>query len=86
MADNEANAPPDANAATSPGAPTGAGAAGPLVVASLWPASIGLLLLWDRSGLVLRTELIIGALPFLGAALLGLVMLNHHPTEPTRPR
>jgi hypothetical protein len=31
----------------------------PLVVASLWPASIGLLLLWDRSGLVvLRTELI----------------------------
>src|SRR5215208_7071737 len=32
MADNEANAPPAANAATSPGAPTGAGAAGPLVV------------------------------------------------------
>ena len=51
----------------------------PLVVASLWPASIGLLLLWDRSGLdVLRTELIIGALPFLGAALLGLVMLTYY--------
>jgi hypothetical protein len=50
----------------------------PLVVASLWPASIGLLLLWDRSGMVLRTELIIGALPFLGAALLGLVMLTYY--------
>jgi hypothetical protein len=51
----------------------------PLGVASLWPASIGLLLLWDRSGLVLlRTELIIGALPFLGAALLGLVMLTYY--------
>jgi hypothetical protein len=50
----------------------------PLVVASLWPASIGLLLLWDRSGLVLRTELIIGDLPFLGAALLGLVMLTYY--------
>jgi len=50
----------------------------PLVVASLWPASIGLLLLWDRSGLVLPTELIIGALPFLGAALLGLVMLTYY--------
>ena len=51
----------------------------PLVVASLWPASIGLLLLWDRSGLVvLRTELIIGALPFLGAALLGWVMLTYY--------
>ena len=50
----------------------------PLVVASLWPASIGLLLLWDRSGLVLRTELIIGAMPFLGAALLGLVMLTYY--------
>jgi hypothetical protein len=50
----------------------------PLVVASLWPASIGLLHLWDRSGLVLRTELIIGALPFLGAALLGLVMLTYY--------
>jgi hypothetical protein len=50
----------------------------PLVIASLWPASIGLLLLWDRSGLVLRTELIIGALPFLGAALLGLVMLTYY--------
>ena len=51
----------------------------PLVVASLWPASIGLLLLWDRSGLdVLLTELIIGALPFLGAALLGWVMLTYY--------
>ena len=51
----------------------------PLVVASLWPASIGLLLLWDRSGLdVLRTELIIGALPFLSAALLGWVMLTYY--------
>ena len=50
----------------------------PLVVASLWPARIGLLLLWDRSGLVLRTELIIGALPFFGAALLGLVMLTYY--------
>jgi len=51
----------------------------PLVVASLWPASIGLLLLWDRSGLVvLRTELIIGALPFLGVALLGLVVLTYY--------
>jgi len=50
----------------------------PLVIASLWPASIGLLLLWDRSGLVLRTELIIGALPFLGAALLGCVMLTYY--------
>jgi hypothetical protein len=50
----------------------------PLVVASLWPASIGLLLLWDRSGMVLRTELIIGALPFLGAALLGWVMLTYY--------
>ena len=50
----------------------------PLVVGSLWPASIGLLLLWDRSGLVLPTELIIGALPFLGAALLGLVMLTYY--------
>ena len=39
MADNEANAPPAANAATSPGAPTGAGAAGPLAVASLWPGA-----------------------------------------------
>ena len=51
----------------------------PLVVASLWLASIGLLHLWDRSGLVvLGTELIIGALPFLGAALLGLVMLTYY--------
>ena len=50
----------------------------PLVVASLWPASIGLLLLWDRSEMVLRTELIICALPFLGAALLGLVMLTYY--------
>jgi hypothetical protein len=58
----------------------------PLVVASLWPASIGLLLLWDRTGMVLRTELIIGALPYFGAALLGLVMLNHHHPEPTRSR
>jgi len=37
MADNEANAPPAANAATSPGAPTGAGAAGPLVVSEANP-------------------------------------------------
>jgi hypothetical protein len=50
----------------------------PLVVASLWPASIGLLLLWDRSGLVLHTELIIGALPYFGAALLGWVMLTYY--------
>ena len=50
----------------------------PLVVAPLCPASIGLLLLWDRSEMVLRTELIIGALPFLGAALLGLVMLTYY--------
>jgi hypothetical protein len=51
----------------------------PLVVASLWPASIGLLLLWDRSGLVLLpTELIIGALPYFGAALLGWVMLTYY--------
>jgi hypothetical protein len=84
MADNEANAPPAANAATSPGAPTGAGAAGPLVVASLWPGSVGLLLLLNTSGMVYQA--LIGALPFFGAALLGWVMLNHHPTERTRTR
>jgi hypothetical protein len=50
----------------------------PLVVASLWPASIGLLLLWDRSGMVLPTERIIGALPYFGAALLGLEMLTYY--------
>jgi hypothetical protein len=37
MTDNEANVPPAANAATSPGAPTGAGAAGPLVVSEANP-------------------------------------------------
>jgi hypothetical protein len=56
----------------------------PLVVASLWPVSISLLLLLNTSGMVY--QVLIGALPFLGAALLGWVMLNHHPTERTRPR
>ena len=56
----------------------------PLVVASLWPASIGLLLLLNTSGMVYQA--LIGALPFFGAALLGWVMLNHHPTERRRPR
>jgi hypothetical protein len=37
MTDNEANIPPAANAATSPGAPTGTGAAGPLVVSEANP-------------------------------------------------
>ncbi len=50
----------------------------PLVVASLWPVSIGLLILSNRSGMVYLAELIIGALPFLGAALLGLVMLTYY--------
>ena len=48
----------------------------PLVVASLWPASIGLLLLWDRSGIVYQA--LIGVLPYFGAALLGLVMLTYY--------
>jgi hypothetical protein len=56
----------------------------PLVVASLWPASIGLLLVLNTSGMVYQA--LIGALPFFGAALLGWVMLNHHPTERRRPR
>jgi hypothetical protein len=57
----------------------------PLVVASLWPASIGLLLLLNTSGMVYQA--LIGALPYFGAALLGweMLMLNH-PTERTRPR
>jgi hypothetical protein len=55
----------------------------PLVVASLWPASIGLLLLLNTSGMVYQA--LIGALPFFGAALLGWVMLNHHHTERTHP-
>jgi hypothetical protein len=37
MTDNEANVPPAANAATSPGAPTGAGASEPLVVSEANP-------------------------------------------------
>jgi len=50
----------------------------PLVVAPLWPASIGLLLLLNRSGMGYLAELIIGAMPFFGAALLGLVMLTYY--------
>ncbi len=52
----------------------------PLVVAPLWPASFGLLRLLNRSGLGYFAELS-GAMPFLGAALLGWVMLKYHPTE-----
>jgi hypothetical protein len=48
----------------------------PLVVASLWPASIGLLLLLNTSGMVYQA--LIGALPFFGAALLGWVMLTYY--------
>ena len=57
----------------------------PLVIASLWLASIGLLLLPNTSGMVYQG--LIGALPYFGAALLGwqMLMLNH-PTERTRPR
>jgi hypothetical protein len=50
----------------------------PLVVAPLWPASIGLLLLLNRSGMIYLAELIIGAMPFFGAALLGWVMLTYY--------
>lgn len=50
----------------------------PLVVASLWPASIGLLIPSNRSGMVYLAELIIGALPYFGAALFGLVMLTYY--------
>jgi hypothetical protein len=53
----------------------------PLVVAPLRPASIGLLILLNRSGMEYLAELIIGAMPFFRAALLGWVMLNYHPTE-----
>ena len=56
----------------------------PLVVAALWPASIGLLLVLNTSGM--DYQALIGALPYFGAALLGWVMLNYHPTERTRPR
>jgi tetratricopeptide (TPR) repeat protein len=52
----------------------------PLAVAPLWPASIGLFPLLNRSGMGYLGELG-GALPFFGAALLGWVMLNYHPTE-----
>jgi hypothetical protein len=57
----------------------------PLVVASLWLASICLLLLPNTSGMVYQG--LIGALPYFGTALLGwrMLMLNH-PTERTRPR
>jgi hypothetical protein len=53
----------------------------PLVVAPLRLASIGLLILLNRSGMEYLAELIIGAMPFFRAALLGWVMLNYHPTE-----
>src|SRR5918999_672320 len=56
----------------------------PLVVAALWPASIGLLLVLNTSGI--DYQALIGALPYFGTALLGGVMLNYHPTERTRPR
>jgi hypothetical protein len=49
----------------------------PLVVAPLRPASIGLLILLNRSEMAYLAELIIGAMPFFGAALLGWVMLNY---------
>jgi hypothetical protein len=53
----------------------------PLDVALLWPASTCLPILLNRSGMGSLAELIIGALPYFGAALLGWVMLNYHPTE-----
>jgi tetratricopeptide (TPR) repeat protein len=52
----------------------------PLVVGPLWPASFGLLPLLNISGMEYLASLS-GALPFFGAALLGWVMLNYHPTE-----
>jgi hypothetical protein len=52
----------------------------PLVVAPLWPASIGLLIMLNMSGMVYLASLG-GTLPFFGAALLGWVMLKYHPTE-----
>ncbi|HWS81877.1 MAG TPA: hypothetical protein VN178_12720 [Rubrobacter sp.] len=52
----------------------------PLAVAPLWPASIGLLILLNRSGMEYLASLS-GTLPFFGAALSGWVMLTYHPTE-----
>jgi hypothetical protein len=52
----------------------------PLVVAPLWPASVGLLILLNMSGMVYLASLS-GTLPFFGAALSGWVMLNYHPPE-----
>jgi tetratricopeptide (TPR) repeat protein len=52
----------------------------PLVVGPLWPASFGLLPLLNISGMEYLASLS-GALPFFGAAFLGWVMLNYHPTE-----
>jgi hypothetical protein len=51
----------------------------PLAVAPLWPASTGLLTLPNGFGMLHYA--LFCALPFLGAALLGRVMLEHHPTE-----
>jgi hypothetical protein len=52
----------------------------PLVVAPLWPASIGLLIVLNMSGMEYLASLS-GTLPYIGAALSGWVMLNYHPTE-----
>jgi hypothetical protein len=52
----------------------------PLVVAPLWPASIGLLKLFNMSGMEYLAELS-SVLPFFGTALLGWVMLKYHATE-----
>ena len=49
----------------------------PLAVAPLWPASTGLLILPNGFGVVYLA--LFGALPFLGAALLGRVMLKSIP-------
>jgi hypothetical protein len=56
----------------------------PLVVAPLWPASVGLLLLSNMSGMMGYMGYLASlsvTLPFFGAALSGWVMLNYHPTE-----
>ncbi len=52
----------------------------PLLVAPLWPASIGLLIVLNMSGMEYVASLS-GTLPFLGAALSGWVMLKNHPAE-----
>jgi hypothetical protein len=55
----------------------------PFVVAALWPASTALLILMNTSGIhwMNYVSWLSGTLPFLGAALLGWVLLRNRPAD-----